>query len=101
MSGTISISPESRWSASSWLFDWVVRFVAQEVGDEKVAEQLREVVDENLGWVDLGDFPADTREVIAQTLRQALVPASERLIPESVPNRPEVLEHIRGLSELV
>lgn len=98
MSGTISLSAGSRWSAASWLFDWVVRFLAREAEDPDVADELREAVDENLGWVDLASFPARIQQVIFEKIRYALVPAAEAELSSAIPNRQGVIDTIQELA---
>src|SRR3954447_4526141 len=46
MAGTIEISSVSRWSAASWLFDWVLRSIAATTNDPKLAAELLEIVEE-------------------------------------------------------
>ncbi len=100
MSGTIALSPDTRWSAAGWLFDWAVRFIAEQVGDPDVSANLREVVDENLGWVDVAGLPSAARHAVVEGLRNDLVPAAERQLPSTLPERERVLDHVRDLSAL-
>jgi hypothetical protein len=100
MSGTIALSPDTRWSAAGWLFDWIVRFLVQQVGDPGVSANLQEVIDENLGWVDVAALPTGARRTIVEKLEHELVPAAERELPPTLPERQRVLDHIRELSEL-
>lgn len=100
MSGTIVVSPDARWSAAGWLFDWAVRFIAQQVGDPDVSANLQEVIDENLGWVDLTALPADARRTVVEKLKNELVPVAEAHLPATLPERQRVLDHLRDLSEL-
>jgi hypothetical protein len=100
MAGTVALSPNSRWSASSWLFDWTVRFMAQHAGRPDVAADLEQVIDENLGWVDIGDFPPEVRQTLVETLQRDLVPAAEGQLPTTMPERQRALDHIRELADL-
>ncbi|HEY3010386.1 MAG TPA: hypothetical protein VGJ63_20310 [Micromonosporaceae bacterium] len=100
MSGTIQVTPTSRWSAAGWLFDWTVEFLASRVRDPKVSAGLREVVSENLGWVGLDHYGPDTRDELVALIRRDLVSHAERELPGSVPNRPAALALLRELAEL-
>ncbi len=99
MSGTIAISPENRWSAAGWLFDWTLEFLADTSANAEVAANLREIVAENLGWLGLDDYgpkiAADLREVI----RHQLVAGADQRLPHTVPDRPAVIELLRELAE--
>jgi hypothetical protein len=101
MAGTIAVRHDRRWSAASWLFEWVVDFVAKQLGDDADADQLREVIEENLGWVDLSSFAPEVRARIGESIRHQLVPAAEAELPSSLPNRQQVVKHLEELAELV
>ncbi len=100
MSGTIALAPDARWSAAGWLFDWAVRFMAEQVGDPDASASLREVVDENLGWVDAAALPAAARHAVTEGLRNDLVPAAAGQLPSTLPGRQQVLDLVRELSAL-
>ncbi|WP_331527557.1 hypothetical protein [Nocardioides sp.] len=55
MAATIEVRPGQRWTAASWLFDWVLSHVASEVGDAELAGHLRGIVGENLGFLSLSE----------------------------------------------
>ncbi|HEV7465620.1 MAG TPA: hypothetical protein VGP96_04935 [Candidatus Dormibacteraeota bacterium] len=100
MAGTIALSPDIRWSAAGWLFDWTLRFIAQQVGDPGVSATLQEVIDENLGWVDMTALPPEARRTVVRKLRDELVSAAEGQLPATLPGRQQVLDHVRELSQL-
>jgi hypothetical protein len=100
MSGTIALSRDTRWSGAGWLFDWVLRFVAREAGDERTAANIQEIMDENLGWFDLATLPAETRGIVAEKLGGELVVTAEATLPGTLPERERVLELLRDLSEM-
>ncbi|NUT20416.1 MAG: hypothetical protein HOV77_14615 [Hamadaea sp.] len=99
MSGTIEVSPQRRWSAASWLFDWTVGYLADQVTDEKLAAELREIVDENLGWLGLDDYGPDARADLVAILRDRIVPAAAVDLPGTVDDRPAVLALLRELAD--
>jgi hypothetical protein len=100
MSGTIALSPETRWSAAGWLFDWTVRFIAQHLSDAQASAILQQVIDENLGWIDIMALPDEARRTVLEKLRNDLLPAAEGQLPATLPERQRVLDHIRELSQL-
>ena len=99
MSGTIEVSPQLRWSAAGWLFDWTVGYLADHVADAEVAAGLREIVDENLGWLGLDDYGPEARAELVTLLRDKVVPAAEADLPNTVDNKPAVLDLLRDLAE--
>jgi len=97
MSGTIEISPQNRWSAAGWLFDWTVGFLAEHVGDPKIAEGLREIVTDNLGWLGLGDFGPTARADLVSIIAGPLLPAAGATLPQTIPNRSAVIDLLAEL----
>lgn len=97
MAGAIVALQGDRWTASSWLFDWVVTVLATKVKDVELAAELRGVVAENLGWLALADFSAGHRAEIFRAIRESLLPTAERELPLDLQNREEVLQHLRLL----
>jgi hypothetical protein len=100
MAGTIALSPDIRWSAAGWLFDWTLRFIARQAGDPGVSANMQDVIDENLGWVDITALPREARRTVVKKLRDELVSAAEGQLPATLPERQRVLDHVRELSEL-
>jgi hypothetical protein len=100
VAGTIALSPERRWSAAGWLFDWVAEFTAREVGNSALAASIEEIVAENLGWMDVDGLPTDVRATVLFKLRDELVPTAVSELPASMPERERVLSHLRELAEL-
>jgi hypothetical protein len=98
MSGTISLSPTVRWSAASWLFDWVLTALADTVEDTELAADLTGVAGENIGWLDLNDLATDQKAAVRQILRDGLRSTAERSFPDAMPGREEVLAHLDELS---
>jgi hypothetical protein len=78
MSGMIALSADVRWSAAGWLFDWTVESLADMVASPEVAASLREIVNENLGWVGLDDFGKDAKTELLGLIRHQLLPVAER-----------------------
>lgn len=100
MSGTISFSPVARWSAASWLFDWVLKAIAGAVEDTELAAELTGIVDENIGWLALGDLPNDQSADVRRTIRESLRTAAERELPVAMPGREDTLMHLDNLIRL-
>jgi hypothetical protein len=100
MSGTISLSPSGRWSAASWLFDWVLKTVATTVGDAELATELTGIVDENIGWLGLDDLTAVQGDKVRRAIRESLREAAEQGFSAKMPKRDEVLKHLDGLIQM-
>jgi hypothetical protein len=100
MSGTIAISPDVRWSAAGWLFDWTVDLLSTKVTDAEVAESLQEIVSENLGWLSLDDYGPQAASELRQAIQRHLLIAAEEL-PQTVPNRPGVIGLLQDLVDKV
>lgn len=100
MAGSISLSADTHWSASSWLFDWILRSLAHDVESEKLARALLEIVDENLGRLDLSQFTLAERDALAKSIH-ALPEIAQRELPQSLPQRQATLDHIGTLVEII
>jgi hypothetical protein len=100
MAGTISLTSTIRWSAASWLFDWVLNTLAETVEDAELAGDLTGVVGENLGWLGLNDLTTEQSAAVRRILRGGLRAKAERSFPDAMPGREEALEHLDELSRL-
>ena len=100
MSGTISFSQTTRWSAASWLFDWVLTYLAETVEDAELSAELTGIVGENLGWLGLDDFTDDQRAVLLRILGGGLRARAERAFLAAMPGRDDALRHLDELSRL-
>jgi hypothetical protein len=98
MSGTIALSPTVRWSAASWLFDWVLNTLAEAVGDTELAAELTGVVGENLGWLGIDGLPGEQSVAVLRVLRGGLRSKAERSFPATMPGREDALRHLDELS---
>jgi hypothetical protein len=83
MASLILVKPGLVWTASGGLFDFTLEFLIPRLSDEKAAESLQTVVDNNLGSVWLTEFPPATQEEIFELLRTGLLPEAGRVLPES------------------
>jgi hypothetical protein len=101
VAGTIELQPGARWSAASWLFDWVLRSLAALVGDLELSAELVGIVDENLGWFDLGELPARQRAEVEEMLRSGRLADAAEQLPTNLTDREAVLQHIRDLQLLL
>jgi hypothetical protein len=101
MAGTIEISSVSRWSAASWLFDWVLRSIAATTNDPKLAAELLEIVEENLGWLTVGDLEAVQKDVFFKAVSNSLLVKADAELPDGLPDRQGVVELLRELVDIV
>jgi hypothetical protein len=99
MAGTISISPGTRWSAATWLFDWIVEFLAENIEEAKLRATLQEIVDENLGWLELSDFGPDAEHRLRKILHTRLVDVADSKFSPTMPNRADALAHLQELAD--
>jgi hypothetical protein len=100
MSGTISLSQSTRWSAGSWLFDWVLNTLAETVEDAELSAELTGMVGENLGWLGLNDLPSEHNVAVRRILIGGLRSKAERSFPAAMPAREDALRHLDELSRL-
>lgn len=100
MAGTISFSPGARWSASTWLFDWVLTTLARQVDDPELAAELTAIVDDNVGWLGLDDLTGDQKATVKRTIRRSLRTAAERGLPPAIPGHEDALNHLDDLIDL-
>jgi hypothetical protein len=100
VAGTIEVAGGAEWSAATWLYEWALKIASERVGNPVLKQKLQDVIDSNVGWVNLGDFSPSERAEIAEALHTALVPESDRRLPATVPNRSQVLNLLRELARL-
>lgn len=100
MSGTIALSPAIRWSAASWLFDWVLNTLAETVDDADLSAELNEIVSENIGWLGLKDLPSEQKAAVRRILSGGLRVRAEHRFPVAMPGREDALRHLDELSRL-
>ncbi|MBU2670513.1 hypothetical protein KOI35_44135 [Actinoplanes bogorensis] len=98
MAGTISLSPEQRWTASGWLFDWAVEFLAANVTEPGLKAGLEEIVTENLGWLGLGDFGPSAEREMRTLLRTNLLAAADGSLPPDMDGRRSALDLLSELA---
>ncbi|WP_344837176.1 hypothetical protein [Kribbella ginsengisoli] len=89
------------WSASSWLFRWVLTRLADDAGlDRRLESALREIVDENLGWFSLEELGPIDRSMVRSWLADRLVADAVDRLPVELAEREAVLGHLAELAEL-
>jgi hypothetical protein len=100
MAGSIEVKRDVRWSAASWLFDWVVRTLAEAVRPSDTAAVLDEIVDENLGWLGLADLSVPDGALLREVICRSLLDSAEKELPADLAGRDGVLSGLRELVEL-
>jgi hypothetical protein len=98
MSGTISLSPDVQWSATYWLFDWVLKNIAKDAGDVELAGHLTGIVGEHLGWFGLDDISPSQRREVRRIITERLVDDAQREFPADMPERPQALALLKELA---
>jgi hypothetical protein len=66
MAGTIEITGGAEWSAATWLYEWALKIASEQIGNPVLKQTLQDVIDSNVGWVNLGDFSPSERAEIAE-----------------------------------
>ena len=97
MSGTISLSPDVDWSATYWLFDWVLKDIAKATDDVELAGHLNGIVGEHLGWFGLADISPNQRREVRRIVTERLVDDAQREFPTSMPELPQALAFLKEL----
>lgn len=100
MSGTIAVTPDKRWSAAGWLFDWTVEALAKDLSDSTAVASMREIIEDNIGWLGLDDLSPDTRAEVLRRIKTELVDEAEKTLPATIPNRAAAIELLRELAQL-
>ncbi len=83
MAALIMVREGRDWQSSGALFDWTLEYLIPRVSDDKTAEWLRTVVDENLGNLWIPDLPPESQEEIYTLLRTELLTAARRDLPDA------------------
>jgi hypothetical protein len=100
MTGTLSLSSDLRWSAASWLFDWVLGKIARDIKDVELSAAINGVVGENLGWFSLDELTEEQQSEIQQILRESVMTAADREFPDTMPGRKDALNHLTDLAAM-
>ncbi|MFI6162332.1 hypothetical protein ACIA59_20600 [Micromonospora haikouensis] len=96
MAGLIVLKPGVDWTVTGGLFDWTLEFLIPRLSDRTVADQLQEVVDNNLGSVWVHELPPDAQAEIVSHWRQGLVAAGKQELPESE-HKADVIHRLQEL----
>jgi hypothetical protein len=88
------------WSASSWLFDYVVERIADEIGESQLSLKIRDIITNNLGLLKLADFGPNDQRLILAAISERLVSLADRDSDPHLANRREVLARIADLVTL-
>lgn len=83
MAGLIVVKPGVDWTATGGLFDWTLEFLISRLSDRRVANQLQEIVDNNLGSFWVADLPTAAQREVVGLWRDGLVSAGEGQLPET------------------
>jgi hypothetical protein len=98
--GTIEVQRNVRWSCAGWLFRWVLETLAAVVPASETSAKLREVIDENLGWLALDDLPLPERTKLRESIYSDLLAQAEDYLPADYEGREGALNLVRELAQL-
>jgi hypothetical protein len=101
MSGTISLSSDARWSAASWLFDWVLRTLARNIKDAELSAFFTGLIGENIGWLSFDELTPHQQAEVRLAIRDSLIGTAEREFPEAMAGREGALGLLRDLANVV
>jgi len=94
MAALIMVRPDRDWQSSGGLFDWTLEYLIPRLADEKAAEWLRTIVEENLGMLWIPDLPDEVQAEIYDLLRSGVVAAAAHELP------PTAVDQLRELVAL-
>src|SRR5690242_14772691 len=95
MAALIMVREGRDWQSSNALFDWTLEYLIPRVTDEKTADWLRTIVDENLGSLWIPDLPPEAQEEICTLLRAGLLGTAARELPDDA-----AVDQLRELVDL-
>ncbi|MFD7154308.1 hypothetical protein ACFV9C_06910 [Kribbella sp. NPDC059898] len=98
MAGTIELTSGIRWSVPSWAFEAVVEYLIDELAGDPAVETLKEVAENNLGWVGIDQFEDVQRVRILTLLRDGLMQHVEQRDPAGATGRIRELSELAGLT---
>ncbi|WP_406051550.1 hypothetical protein [Kribbella sp. NBC_00889] len=101
MAGSMKVDGKL-WTAASWLFRWVVSSVADNAGlDPDGQATLREIVDENLGWLSIDDLEPARRSIVRDWISERLVADADARLPVDLEaDRGATLTHLGELARM-
>ena len=100
MAGTIELTAGTRWSVPSWAFNVAVEYLIEKLAGDPAAEVLKEIDENNLGWVGVDRFEVAQRIRILTLLRDGLLPYAEQRIQLDPADPNDGIGRVRELSEL-
>jgi hypothetical protein len=101
MGAIIKVAPDAVWSASTWLFRYVIRTIAAETSDKELAASLMEIHDEHLPGLWLADLPDAQRSEVERIIRDRLVTRTEQELPATGQDPYQIVDHVRELADML
>jgi len=96
VAATIALAPDVLWSTKGSAFYWVVGYLATRLPTPEAKRRLREIDDNNLGWLALADFPPQVRDQMLRKIWFDLLADAQRRLPDP-PHREEFVNLLRDL----
>jgi hypothetical protein len=100
MAGTIELGGSDRWDVPSWAFNFVLDYLVTRLDGEPIAQELQEVDEENIGFLNIGEFEPAVRTRVLALLDDGLVAAAEKRLPEDLPGRAGGIARLKELADL-
>lgn len=83
MTSSIRLPQDAMWSVQDWLFDWVLRQMADRMSGLE-ARRLMEIVNEHLGWFDIAEVTRTDATLVRELLRELPARADQEFPAEMV-----------------
>jgi hypothetical protein len=80
MSGSVIVSRDLTWDASTGIFFWVVETFSRKVHDDVFADQLWALSDNNIKWLVMYELEPDQQRQLAE-----LIPRMPQIVREELP----------------
>jgi hypothetical protein len=100
MSGDIRLSADVWWSATWWLFDWVLKDITKSTRDVELVGHLNGIVGEHLGCFRLDDITPNQRREVHRIIAERLVSDADREFPADMPGRQGALGLLKDLANM-
>ncbi|WP_157630293.1 hypothetical protein [Kribbella albertanoniae] len=87
MAGTIEFGGGERWDGPQWVFNFVMSYLVTALDGEPIAEEIREIDEENVGFLNIGELDTAMRIRILTMIHESLVADGDARLPEDLPGR--------------
>jgi len=97
----VAISDHVDWTAATWLFDWIMDEVGAATDDPGLAAALREIVDNNIGFLSIQDLLPTHRAEFIRISKGGLSASANLQFRQDYPGRAQALRCLDEFSSQV